>query len=335
MNYFDRLFQGVDSIFSFQGLLLIVSCVTIVASIILIIQFISNYLVYKKNKMKYLIKKGKNSLLKDVTTVLMRNKSIAKLLRFLALKIGMVSKYTYDKNLELAVAMIIGSTSISLILIFTIVPTNDILWYEVVYYLLIALIMISVLFYMVFASIRASFIGKLPDVYKILNSRYISKGNILKAIDMSLDDFDKVMRKEMMKIYNILKKNDMNEINDAFKEIEKTYNTEYLTILLSLIKQAHFKGGNDMIKEQFETITEEILQEIENQNDLSSTSRSYIIMSIFIPLVLKYIEYFNVDAIGEGATEYYLSQGGKAVFMITLVAMFGYIGLMLFLERSV
>ena len=125
------------------------------------------------------------------------------------------------------------------------------------------------------------------------------------------------------------------EINDAFKEIEKTYNTEYLTILLSLIKQAHFKGGNDMIKEQFETITEEILQEIENQNDLSSASKSYIVMSIFIPFIMKYIEIFNADAIGEGAVEYYLSQAGKNIFMITLVAMFGYIGLMLFLERSV
>ena len=329
------MFQTAGGIFSLSGLMFLVSCVAIIASFVLIAKYISNYLIYKKNKMKYLIRKGNKSFLKDITEILMKNKTIAKGLRFLALKIGMVSKYTYEKNIEIGVGLVIASTVISLILIFTIVTSSTMVWYELVYYLIIAIIMISVLFYMFFSTIRTSFIGKLPDVYKILNSRYISKGNILKAIDMSLDDFDKVIRKEMMKIYNILKKNDMNEINEAFKEIEKTYNTEYLTILLSLIKQAHFKGGNDMIKEQFETITEEILQEIENQNDLSSSTRSYIIMSIFIPAVMKYIEYLNEGAIGEKAAEFYLSQSGKGIFMVSLIGMFAYIGLMLFLERSV
>ncbi|MCQ2911779.1 MAG: hypothetical protein MJ244_06265 [Clostridia bacterium] len=335
MNYIDRLFQGVDTLLSFRGILLIVSLLAIVGSFILVAKYISSYLVYKKNKMKYLIKKGNRSILKEITDMLMKNRSCAKGLRFIALKIGMISKYTYEKNLEIAVAMIGGSVVVSLIVIFTIVPTSTIVWYELVYYLLIAGIMIALIFYMFFATVRSSFISKLPDVYKILNSRYISQGNILKAIDMSLDDFDKVIRKEMMKIYNILKKNDMNEINDAFKEIEKTYNTEYLTILLSLIKQAHFKGGNDMIKEQFETITEEILQEIENQNDLSSTSRSYIIMAVFVPPVMKYIEYFNNGAIGDQSAEFYVSQTGKTIFMITLVGMFAYMGLMIFMERSV
>lgn len=335
MNYIYSIFQGVDGLFSLRGILLLVSLVAVVSSFILIAKYISTYLVYKRNKMKYLIKKGNKSVLKNLTDILMKNKTCAKGLRYLALKVGMVSKYTYEKNLELSVGMILGSIVVSLIVIFTIVPTSTIVWYEFVYYIIIALVMIAIIFYMFFATVRTSFIAKLPDVYKILNSRYISKGNILKAIDMSLDDFDKVIRKEMMKIYNILKKNDMNEINAAFKEIEKTYNTEYLTILLSLIKQAHFKGGNDMIKEQFETITEEILQEIENQNDLSSASRSYIIMSIFIPPIMKYIESFNASAIGEDATAYYLSSGGKAIFMLTLVGMFAYMGLMLFLERSV
>lgn len=335
MNYIDRMFQGIDSLFSFRGILLIISLIAIVFSFILIAKYISTYLVYKQNKMKYLIKKGNKSILKEITDMLMKNRTCAKGLRYLALKVGMISKYTYEKNLEISVAMIGGSIVVSLIVIFTIVPSSTMLWYELVYYLIIAGAMIAIIFYMFFATVRSSFIGKLPDVYKILNSRYISQGNILKAIDMSLDDFDKVIRKEMMKIYNILKKNDMNEINASFKEIEKTYNTEYLTILLSLIKQAHFKGGNDMIKEQFETITEEILQEIENQNDLSSTSRSYIIMSVFIPPIMKYIEYFNADAIGPDAADYYLSQAGKSIFMITLIGMFAYMALMIFLERSV
>ncbi|MCQ2979288.1 MAG: hypothetical protein MJ245_05790 [Clostridia bacterium] len=335
MNYIDRMFQGIDSLFSFRGILLLLSLVAVVTSFCLIAKYISTYLVYKKNKMKYLIKKGNRSVLKDITDMLMKNRSIAKGLRFIALKIGMVSKYTYEKNLEIGVALIGGAMVVSLIVIFTIVPSSNMVWYELVYYLLIAGIMIALIVYMFFSTVRSSFISKLPDVYKILNSRYISQGNILKAIDMSLDDFDKVIRKEMMKIYNILKKNDMNEINDAFKEIEKTYNTEYLTILLSLIKQAHFKGGNDMIKEQFETITEEILQEIENQNDLSSASKSYIVMAIFVPPVMKYIESFNAGAIGPDAADFYVSSAGKTIFMVTLVAMFAYMGLMIFLERSV
>ena len=121
MNYIDYMFQGIDSLFSFRGILLIISLIAIVASFILIAKYISSYLVYKKNKMKYLIKKGNRSVLKEITDMFMKNRTCAKGLKFLALKIGMVSKYTYEKNLEIGVAMVGGAIVVSLIVIF---PTS-------------------------------------------------------------------------------------------------------------------------------------------------------------------------------------------------------------------
>ncbi len=305
------------------------------ASIFFLIKVSYEKAMYKRNMMKYLIKKGKKSPVREITKLLMKNKFLRSILSKIAIKIGMVSRYNYSKNLEIATELLLGAVVLSLMIMFSVLPAGNLLWYELLIYIAIAVIVIVVAGYLFFATLRTMFIGKLPDVYKILDSRYISKGNILKAIDVSLDDFDRVIRKEMMKIYNVLKKNDMQEIELAFKEMELTYNTEYLTILLSLIKQAHFKGGNDVIKQQFETITEEILQEIENQRDLSSTSRSYIMMALFIPLVLKFIAKFNETSIGADAADFYLSPAGKWVGLGTILMTLGYIGLLLFLERSV
>lgn len=307
--------------------------------VILGLYFLTKYLYMEytreKNKMKYLVRKDKKTMLHIVTKHLTKNATIKEILRRVAIKIGMFTEYSYQKNLEFATATIIGSSFVSIFAIAVLLHLQGgSLWYIALFYFIIAIIIIVILFYIFFAMARMNFITKLPDTYKILNSRYISKGNILKAINVSLDDFDKVIRKEMIKIYNVLKKNNMAEIDYILENIDMTYSNQYLTILLSLIKQAHYKGGSDMIKEQFETLTEEILEEIENKKDLSSASRSYIIMSVFIPFTMPILKKFNIGAIGVKASEFYNSPIGIKLPIFIIVAMLIYMGFLLVLERS-
>ena len=181
---------------------------------------------------------------------------------------------------------------------------------------------------------KQRFTNKMPDTFKLINSRYIITGNILKAINISMEDFDKTVRREMFKIYDVLKKNNMYEINYTFKVLEITYKNEYFTLLLNLIKQAYYRGGNGVIKKQFEDTTEEILSDIENQKDLSFTSRTYIFIALFLPFGVKFLESFNANALGEKAREFYISPLGIEIKIIFYFAFLIYLGIMLFMERT-
>ncbi|HBY19548.1 MAG: hypothetical protein A2Y24_02935 [Clostridiales bacterium GWE2_32_10] len=305
----------------------------LISGLIIIFNHVYDQYRYKKVKMRYLIKKDKKSILHIFTVKIIKIKFFYIILRKLAIKIGMFTKYSFEKNLEYATSTLVLSIGVSVLIIMVFVPGNR-FWYISMFYFAIALVMITVIIYMFFAIARMNFIKKLPDTFKILNSRYISKGNILKAINVSMEDFDIVIRKEMIKIYNVLKKNNMEEIDFVLNSIDETYKDEFLTILLSLIKQAHYKGGNNMIKEQFETLTEEILEEIENRADLSAASKSYIFLSLFIPISIPMIEKFNKDSIGEKAANFYQSSLGEKLPVIIIVAVLAYIAFLLFMERS-
>ena len=140
MNIISNLFRQVGSLFSAEGLLLIVSIFCLITSFFLFAKYISNYLIYKRNKMKYLIRKGKVSTLRNITNTLMKNKAWASVIRSIALRIGMISRYTYEKNTEIAVGMIFGGLMLSAIIILTVVPSYEIIWYEFVYYMFIAIL---------------------------------------------------------------------------------------------------------------------------------------------------------------------------------------------------
>ncbi|HBY21264.1 MAG TPA: hypothetical protein DEG71_09730, partial [Clostridiales bacterium] len=103
------------------------------------------------------------------------------------------------------------------------IPITSVIWYILLFYIFMSLVFVTLTFYVFTIIAKSRFNNQLPQTFKILNSRYITQGNIMKAIDVSLQDFDKSVRREMIKIYNVLKKNDMDEINNTFKMIESTY----------------------------------------------------------------------------------------------------------------
>jgi hypothetical protein len=223
-------------------------------------------------------------------------------------------------------------TAIFCILIFF--PGSSIVWYVFLAYIGLIVFFLALMFYIFEMIARVRFTSKLPETFKLLNSRYTSKGNILKAIAASMDDFDGAVKKEMRAVYDVLRKNNMNEIDNTFKTIENAYTNEYLTLLLNLIRQAHYKGGEVTIKEQFEQATEDVLLDIENQKDISVTTRAYILLAITMPLCVKGVELFNNSALGGKSIEFYSSPYGIQLKLFFLFALIGFIAYMMYLERT-
>jgi hypothetical protein len=308
-------------------LLLIFS--TIVLSIYLI-----KTLVYKRTKKRLTVLKNKNYIISRVTLKLLKNNISLKILKNISIKLCMLNSYSYEKNLENAVMLCIIFTVLFFLSILVFVPTISVVWYVSFTYLLMAGAFIGILFVIFTFIARLRFTAKLPETYKLLNSRYMTIGNILKAINISMDDFDKAVRREMYKVHNVLKKNNMNEIDETFRRLESTYKNEYMTLLLNLIMQAHYKGGDEAIKRQFENTTEEILTDIENQKDLSFTARIYMFLGLFLPFAVRWLEKFNQSALGDKAIEFYRSPQGIEIKLIFYFAFFLYLGILLFMERT-
>lgn len=308
--------------------------VLFITALILILKIVFERINAYKIKQFYSINRNKKNFLQDITGKLRKSRYFTMLAENLAFKIGMFNNYSYDRNMEfatLACFIVLVGTALSIILF---IPLVSVIWYILLFYIFMALVFAALMFYVFTMVARSRFNNQLPETFKIINSRYITHGNILKAINVSLNDFDRAVKREMVKIYDVLKKNDMSLIDNTFRMIDRSYKNQYVSLLLNLIKQAHYKGGNKVIKEQIENTTEEILIDIANQKDLSASTRTYIFLSIFLLPSVWLVEKFNNKALGDKAVEFYSSPYGIGVKIGFLLALMFYIGMMLFLERT-
>jgi len=337
MSLISRIVEGWKKLASYivrMDLLTAVCVLLILTAVVLVIRLMVHRLNTYKIKQFYSINKDKRYALREVTQKLKKNRYFLIMAENIAFKIGMFNNYSYERNLEFATMACFTSLGAIILSIIIFIPLVSVVWYILLFYIFMALIFAVLLFYIFTMIARSRFNNQLPETFKIINSRYITHGNILKAINVSLNDFDKAVKREMIKIYDVLKKNDMYDIDNTFRMIDRAYKNEYVSLLLNLIKQAHYKGGNKVIKEQIENTTEEILIDIANQKDLSASTRTYVFLSIFLLPGILFVERFNFTALGEKSVEFYSSPYGIGIKLGFLIALMFYIGLMLFLERT-
>lgn len=289
---------------------------------------------YIRKKLQLRINKDKKSYIKLIVRKISTNKWTRGILKKITLSVSMFTPFSYEKNQDIAAALLIAFLLIAVLSIFIVFPGSNVVWYLYMAYIGLAVFFMVLIFYVFEMLARIRFTSKLPETFKLLNSRYTSKGNILKAIAASMDDFDRAVKKEMRAVYDVLRKNNMHEIDNTFQTIENAYRNEYLTLLLNLIRQAHYKGGEVTIKEQFEQATEDVLLDIENQKDLSITGRAYILLAIVMPVCLKGVEVFNHSALGAKSVEFYSSPYGIQLKLLFLFALIGFIAYLMYLERT-
>lgn len=310
----------------------------VVLSLILFLVYAVRHLRYKIIRQRIIMHRNntRNRKIGWITGIFLNNRWTGRIMNEICNKILVYSGYPPEKCLKISTIIMLILAVVVVITFLGLVLWTGTVWYILAEYMLLSFAVTSVILIALKMIYTARFMKHLPQTYKIINSRYINTGNILKAISISLEynDFNGVISGIMRVIRDVLIKNNMNEIEETFKTIEDNYRNEYLTLLLNLIKQAHYKGGEVMIRKQFEQATEEVLYEIENTKDLSSTSRMYIMLALVLPAGIAGIEKFNLSALGGRALEFYDSPAGLEIKMAILGSLIVFIGLMFFLERS-
>lgn len=335
MEIFNKILLGYRLLFEFivQHLNDLFYLLPLLLAACLLILPVIRKLKIVRTRNRFRIQKGNTGHADWKTQFVLSKRQTRNIVNNVAIKLSMFNSKSIEANLQNAVKLIYltGAIFISLTII---IFAGENIWYMKLVYLLLICFLFYIFITAAVSSIRVRFTSRLPETYKLLNSRYMSQKNILKAIDVSLDDFHPTVRKVMFQISSTLKKNDMDKIERTFEVIDSNYNNEYLSILLILIKQAYYKGGNEAIQEQFEAVTEDILLDIENQRDLAVTTKSYMIgAAIMSPLMLFVIEKFGSQALGASSIEFYSSPQGVNIKIGLLLLTASYIIFMSYLEK--
>lgn len=276
----------------------------------------------------------KGNLMDKIKGLILKNQKAKKIVDYVAGKIMIMNDFSLDQNRNYSIIAIF-ILALLLILGFIFLYPRQIIWYEQLLYLLIFISTLFIGVGILFSYMKNLFLNKLPETYKLLNSRFITTGKIKDAIKISLPDFDKPVKREMTRIIDALNLNSTEKIEETFQQIDATYRDDFFSILLELIKKAHFQGDADVVKEQFEELTDEILDEIENQKNLMATSRFTIAVTLIsTPALMNIFEYFSRLGLGSSADAFFTSPNGiliKYGIYISALVVSGYI---FYLEKS-
>lgn len=271
---------------------------------------------------------------KKLQDVFAKSKSIVKINDEIAYKISVFNSMSFEKNKGIAAFVILGfilfAAALSILLITLFWPY----WYIALVYIIF--INTAVLFAMQLISetIMNRYLKKLPEAIKILQSRFMSKESISKAIHVSIPDLPSGIKGEMTRIYNAMKQNEIEKTKKVFYEVDKKYSNEHMSVLLDLIWLAYYNGGTETIKSQFDAMVSDILEDLENQQDLTGAAISYVAMSVLFLLAVPLVQMYNGSILSEHEMQYYSTRGG----MLFAAAYVGFlillIGLLFYLKKK-
>ncbi len=340
MKILNQIWEGWKNIFnkliniSFISLKDLIWILPLFLSLILFCIFSYGKLQARIKRRRYLINKNHVSVTKKLTNWMIKYELIKALLDKIALKICVFNERSIEKNREYSSVILVLTLLFILANFIFLIPSSIMLWYYVVFFMIFVIIFIILVFYIINIVIRYSFTKQLPRTFKLLNSRFSKKGDILQAIDISLEDLDKAIARELTRVSEILVKNDEDRINKEFEMIDRVYNDEYFTILLNLIKHAYYKPGNDAVKKVFAHTTSSILLELQVQKKLSLANIWYIVLSFLIPYGIVKVKEFNLHTLGEDVLKFYSSPLGIGFEVLIYISMFTYILGLLLLRRT-
>lgn len=306
------------------------SCVCFISSLVYLIINIKNKRKYGRVSSSFLFAQKADKINK----ILSRNRYYERLNNEISYKISVFNAISFEKNRQISVFLILGF--VLFILVFSIILISVFwpYWYISLMYIVFIVVAFLFLFELLSDAIMNRYLKKLPEAIKILQSRFMSKGSISKAIQVSIPDLPTGIKAEMIRLYDALKQNETEKTKEIFWEIDRKYSNEHMSLLLDLIRIAHFNGGTQEIKEQFDNMIRDVLEDIENQQDLRGAAMSYIVMSLLFMLVLPLVKAYNASILSTEEMLYYNSRAGMLFAAVYIGFLFLLIGILFYFKKK-
>ena len=298
------------------------------------------YLFQKRTKLRQLKKYGRLSYFviferyaNKIYKLLSKSKVLAKMNEEIAYKISVFNTASFEKNSIYGAIVITGLLFflglVSILFIYIFLPY----WYIAFLYLIV--VSTALLFILQFISdgIMRHYLKHMPEALRILQSRFISKGSISKAIHVSIPDFPKGIRLEMIRIYDALKLNNTDQTRAVFQKIDQKYSNEHMSELLELIWLAHYHGGNDAVRDQFEVMLNDVIEDLEGKKDLRGATMSYTVLSVLFMAALPFVKIYNGTILDPATMEYYHTRNGMLLAAVYVAFLIVVIAILLYLEK--
>ncbi len=201
-------------------------------------------------------------------------------------------------------------------------------------FLMAALVFSLLLLYMLYRCGRDRFEASLPQIYRLLSSRYLVCGDMLESIRGLIPELGTGSARLFENILSALQYNDLERRDERFLLMMKTIDLEYFTLLLYIIRQSCEKGGREAILAQFVDLTEECLVEMQTKKDLRLLSRSYQFLFLVLGLLYLMTPALNRTLMLSGSEGYYASLGHSLISGFFLLMLLGACWLLQYLERT-
>ena len=269
--------------------------------------------------------------LERIYQIFSRSRAFIKINNEIAYKVSVFNTLSFEKNRRIGTAVVLLFLILMFILSVIITLIYLPFWYIALVYIIFINTAALFILQLLYEIIMNRYLKCMPEALKILQSRFLSKGSISKAIHTSIPDLPKGIKSEMIRIYDAIKQNEPEKTKDVFREIDKKYTNEHMSVLLDLIWLAHYNGGTETIKAQFDSMVRDVLEDLENQQDLRSATMSYIVMSLLFMAALPIVRVYNKSILSPDEMQYYATRGGLLFaagyigFLILLIAVLFYL----------
>lgn len=309
------------------GVLVLAGAVCLITAIVFFIINIRNRRKYGRIASSVLFGNKADKINKK----LLQNKYYSRLNSEISYKISVFNSVSYERNRQISVFVIFGFAIFILVLSIVLICVFWPYWYIAFMYIAFAITAILFLVQFVSEFIMSRYLKKLPEAIKILQSRFMSKGSIAKAIQVSIPDLPSGIKSEMIRLYDAMKQNETEKTKEVFGEIDRKYANEHMSVLLDIIRIAHYNGGTDEIKAQFEAMIRDVIEDLENQQDLRGAAISYIVMSVLFMFVLPLVKMYNGSILSASEMAYYDTRSGMLFaaayvgFLFLLIAFLFYL----------
>lgn len=212
---------------------------------------------------------------KRIYCVLARSRSFVKINNEIAYKISIFNSLPFETNRSIGAVVIVAFSILLFVLSLAVLFVYLPYWYIAFAYIIFIDTAVLFALQLFSESVMNRYLKRMPEALKILQPRFLSKGSISKAIQVSIPDLPKGIKAEMIRIYDAMKQNELEKTRETFKEIDKKYTNEHMSVLLDLIWLAHYNGGTEAIQAQFDAMVKNVLEDLENQQDLRVRRKLY------------------------------------------------------------
>lgn len=302
------------------------------ASLLFLLEFLLRSLE-KKKRIRRMLGVEEQGLTERIVKYLKGNTWSARMVEKMAFSLAFL-EWRFERASEVQLVLLILSLLAFSVLVFLVLVVLGYGLLRALLFLVVALALSLLLLYMLYRYGRDRFEASLPQIYRLLSSRYLVCGDMLEAIRGLIPELGTGAARLFENILSALQYNDLERRDERFLLMMKTIELEYFTLLLYIIKQSCEKGGREAILAQFVDLTEECLVEMQTKKDLRLLSRAYQILFLVMGALYLMTPALNRSLMLSGSEAYYASLGHSLISSFFMLILLGACWLLQYLERT-